>query len=312
MASAPVYQSHHFDSTQWQVVKPRPDDIIIATAYKSGTTWMQQIIAELIFQGMEKPASLAEMSPWVDLRLPPPEVRGPTLEAQTWRRFLKTHLPADALEPYFNPSAKYVYVGRDARDAFMSLMNHWEKANESWYAAMNGSPGRVGPALLEFQEAGGVPEIFDRWLSEPWPTLPEEDGWPFWSIFHNAATWWKKGQENSNVLFVHFNDLKADLQGEMLRIAQFLGIDVNPSLLPAMVKACTFDEMKKNADKHAPLNGSAWKNGGSDFIFKGTNGRWQGVLSEKQLAAFDAKVAKSLPPDCAAWLENGAGRRSVL
>ena len=36
-----TYESHHFDSEAWSVVKPRPDDIVIATAYKSGTTWMQ-------------------------------------------------------------------------------------------------------------------------------------------------------------------------------------------------------------------------------------------------------------------------------
>ena len=46
-----TYESHHFDSEAWSVVKPRPDDIVIATAYKSGTTWMQQIIAQLIFDG---------------------------------------------------------------------------------------------------------------------------------------------------------------------------------------------------------------------------------------------------------------------
>ena len=44
-----TYASHHFDSEAWDVVKSRDDDIVIATAYKSGTTWMQQIMSELLF-----------------------------------------------------------------------------------------------------------------------------------------------------------------------------------------------------------------------------------------------------------------------
>ena len=43
--------NHHFDSTIWNDFKFRDDDIIIATYAKSGTTWMQQIVAQLLFGG---------------------------------------------------------------------------------------------------------------------------------------------------------------------------------------------------------------------------------------------------------------------
>lgn len=306
MSDSQVYRNHHFDSTKWEAVKPRDDDIIIVTAYKSGTTWMQQILSELIFRGGEKPASLGDMSPWVDLRVPPAEVLGPLLELQTWRRFLKTHLPADAFEPYFKKTAKYIYVGRDGRDAFMSLLNHWEHANDAWYGGMNDSPGLVGPPVPKYHDSGCIQDIFDAWLSKGSPTLPnEQDGYPFWSFFHNASTWWDKATKNPNILLVHFNDLKADLQGQMMRISKFLDIEVDQDHLPEMVKACTFDEMKKNADAIAPLNGMLWNGGSQTFIFKGTNERWKGVLREDQLAAYEAKVKESLSADCAAWFANG-------
>eukprot|EP00429_Kryptoperidinium_foliaceum_P088352 CAMPEP_0176197988 /NCGR_PEP_ID=MMETSP0121_2-20121125/7824_1 /TAXON_ID=160619 /ORGANISM="Kryptoperidinium foliaceum, Strain CCMP 1326" /LENGTH=309 /DNA_ID=CAMNT_0017536831 /DNA_START=50 /DNA_END=979 /DNA_ORIENTATION=- len=306
-SAAPVYKSHHFDSAKWDVVKKRDDDIVVVTAYKSGTTWMQAVIAEILFQGKEKPASVGDVSPWVDLRVPPAEVIGQALEAQEHRRFLKTHLPADAFAPYFNPKAKYIYVGRDGRDAFMSLMNHYEKANEAWYGAMNDAPGRDGPPIPKFSELGGVPAIFDRWLAEGWPTLDgETDGWPFWSLFKNARTWWELAEEHKNILFVHFNDLKKDLEGEMLRIAEFLGVEVDRELLPSMVKACTFEEMHKNAEKVAPLNGVLWEGGGKSFVFKGTNQRWVGVLSDSQVEAYLEKARKELPAECAKWLENGS------
>eukprot|EP00428_Durinskia_dybowskii_P035933 CAMPEP_0170271920 /NCGR_PEP_ID=MMETSP0116_2-20130129/35912_1 /TAXON_ID=400756 /ORGANISM="Durinskia baltica, Strain CSIRO CS-38" /LENGTH=320 /DNA_ID=CAMNT_0010523127 /DNA_START=72 /DNA_END=1034 /DNA_ORIENTATION=+ len=306
-ASAPVYKSHHFDSTKWEAVSPRDDDIIIVTAYKSGTTWTQQLVSELVFQGKEKPASVSDLSPWVDLRVPPAEVIGPALEAQRHRRFLKTHLPADAFQPFFNPKAKYIFVGRDGRDAFMSLANHYEKASDAWYGALNDALGRVGPPIPHFSKMGDIATWFDRWLSEGWPTLEgETDGWPFWSYFKNARTWWQLGKEHDNILFLHFNDMKKDLEGEMRRVAAHLGIDVDEALLPQMVKACTFDEMHKKADNFAPLNGSLWANGGKDFMFKGTNQRWVGVLSDRQVEMYQEKAKRELPADCAEWLERGS------
>lgn len=311
LSSPAEYHSHHFDSTKWKVVKPRPDDILIVSAVKSGTTWMQQIVSELVFLGKEKPASVGDLSPWVDLRVPPAEVLGPMLEAQVHRRFLKTHLPADVFAPFWNPSGKYVYVGRSGRDVFMSLMNHYEKGNDKWYGALNGSPGLVGPPLPRYeelmQEVGGVPQLFDMWLSVGWPAHPaEKDGYPFWSLFRNMRTWWEEAKKRpGQVLFVHYNNLLADLPGEIRRIAEFLGIEVGEAALLDMAKACTFDEMKGKADVVAPLNGALWKGGGNDFIFKGTNGRWKGVLSDEQCAAYQKKVKEELPPACAEWLETG-------
>ncbi len=47
------FQNHHFDSTIWNDFEFRDDDIIIATYAKSGTTWLQQIVAQLLFDGAE-------------------------------------------------------------------------------------------------------------------------------------------------------------------------------------------------------------------------------------------------------------------
>src|SRR5215207_9753214 len=84
--------SHHFDSTIWNDFTFRDDDIVIATYAKSGTTWMQQIIGQMLF-GPDPELAVAELSPWLDLRVPPKAVKLPVVEAQTRRRFLKTHLP---------------------------------------------------------------------------------------------------------------------------------------------------------------------------------------------------------------------------
>ena len=136
--------NHHIDSTIWNDFLFRDGDIVIASYAKSGTTWLQQIIAQLLFDG-EEDLEVAEMSPWMDLRIPPKEIKLLVVEKQTHRRFVKTHLPTDAL--VFSKKAKYIYIGRDGRDILWSLYNHHTAANEIWYAGLNKSPGRVGPPI---------------------------------------------------------------------------------------------------------------------------------------------------------------------
>jgi hypothetical protein len=42
------YRTWTLDSRYWNGYAPRPDEIIIATAPKCGTTWMQQIVSSLV------------------------------------------------------------------------------------------------------------------------------------------------------------------------------------------------------------------------------------------------------------------------
>ena len=61
------YRTWSLDSRYWDGYAPRPDDIIIATAPKCGTTWMQQIVSSLVF-GDAQVRPLAAVSPWVEAR----------------------------------------------------------------------------------------------------------------------------------------------------------------------------------------------------------------------------------------------------
>ena len=48
------YQNHHLNSAHWQHYVPRNDDIIVTTSIKSGTTWTQTIVLNLIFQDLSR------------------------------------------------------------------------------------------------------------------------------------------------------------------------------------------------------------------------------------------------------------------
>lgn len=300
--------NHHFDSEKWRNFKWRDDDIVVATAYKSGTTWMQNILLKLIYQGKEQPSNSADLCPWLDLRMPPAEVQLPMLEANKDRRQIKTHLRLDAFP--FNPKAKYIYIGRDGRDCYMSLVNHYRSGNDLWYGVLNDSPGLIGPPIPRFNEEEHSEKVlFDRWISQGWETIPDEtDGWPWWSLFDNVRTWWEY-RKHPSILMMHFGDMKKDLAGCVREIAAFLDIPIQEEGFPALVESLTFSAMKKEATDPSktlvPLGGAVFNGGVDAFINKGTNGRWNGVLSEEQLRKYDEVVARKLTPECAAWLAGG-------
>ncbi len=286
--------NHHMNSTAWNEFKFRDDDIVITTYAKSGTTWMQQIIAQLIFKGDDS-IDVSALSPWIDLRVMPPEaIAG--LEHLKHRRFIKTHLPVDAL--VFSPRAKYIYVGRDGRDMLWSLYNHHANANEYFYDALNNTPGRVGPPI-EPPDAS-ILNYYRRWFAE--------DGFPFWPLWENLRSWWAV-RNLPNVKLVHFNDLKADLAGGIRDIAAFLDIAIDEKTFPAIVEHCSFDYMKSHAGQMAPLGGALWNGGATTFINKGTNDRWRDTLTPDDIAAYDAKAVAELGEDGAAWFAGGGVAR---
>ena len=144
---------------------------------------------------------------------------------------------------------------------------------------------------------------FDTWLDTggfAW----ERDGAPFWSHLAHAQSWWDY-RHLQNILFVHFNDLLADLDGEMRRISAYLDIPVNEALWPTLRHAATFNAMKANAEKMAPASTiGLWKDT-AGFFHSGTNRRWDGALTGDQIARYRQRAAERLEPQLAQWLEHG-------
>jgi aryl sulfotransferase len=283
--------NHHFDSTVWNDFNFRDDDIVISTYAKSGTTWVQQIVSQLIFNGTPN-LEVAEISPWLDLRVPPKEVKLTALEAQQHRRFIKTHLPVDAL--VFSHKAKYIYIGRDGRDVIWSMYNHHANANDLWYELLNDTPDRVGPTIEKPVES--IVQYFSEWL--------DKDGFPFWSFWDNINSWWAI-KDLPNVLLLHYENLKKDMPGEIRRIAAFLEIDIDEAKWNNILEHCSFDYMKKNGTKSVPLGGVLWDGGSETFINKGVNGRWRDVLPKEESERYEKLCEEKLGTEAAQWLNTG-------
>jgi aryl sulfotransferase len=287
-----VMRNHTMDSTRWYDFRYRDGDIVIGTWAKTGTTWLQQIVGQLVFGPVEG-LPVFDYSPWIEHRC---FDKGPIfrmLEAQTHRRFVKTHLPADAL--VFSGLAKYIYIGRDGRDTLWSWYNHHRNLTPVVYEMMEGTPGLVGPMLEPPTE--DVREYFHDWL--------DRDGFPLWPFWSHVQSWWDL-RDRPNVLLVHFADLRRDLAGEIRRIAAFLGIALEEETLPRICEYCSFGYMKAHPEALARMLRGALKGGTNAFMHQGNTGKWRSVLTPADVAKYERYMAGNLTPDCARWLTCGS------
>jgi aryl sulfotransferase len=105
------------------------------------------------------------------------------------------------------------------------------------------------------------------------------------------------------VLFVHYNDMQADLDAQMRRVAAFLGIDVDEARWPELVERCTFASMRERSSEISDFD-AYFVGGAETFLYKGSNGRWIDVLTADERAAFDRRSRELLPPDAITWAEH--------
>ncbi len=282
-------QTTLMDSTRWNEFEFRDDDIVVATWSKTGTTWTQQIVSQLVLDGSATVFGSAE-SPWIDFQITPEAVE--VADAQRHRRFLKTHLPLDAL--VFSPGAKYIYIGRDARDVVWSLHHHLTHFSPTAFEKFGEVSRRTGLAPPPPPPAD-VRAFYHVWL--------ETDALAETSFWANVQGWWD-ARALPNVLLVHYARLKADLPGEVRRIAAFLDIPIDGAKFPKMLEHCGLEHMKERAS-HTEFIEQIFDGGGRTFVNKGVNGRWRDVLTPEEIALCDEVAAKNLSPECAAWLRTG-------
>jgi aryl sulfotransferase len=148
------YRTWTTDSSRWKGFEPRPDDIIVATYPKCGTTWMQQIVSSLIFQDATS-RPLSDIPPFIAGRhRGDPEAIYATINGQKHRRFLKSHEPLDGI-PFYD-EIRYIHVARDGRDTAMSLHNQWIHFNDQ--------------ARQTFDRIG----LSDPAIGRPLPAIPTE------------------------------------------------------------------------------------------------------------------------------------------
>ncbi|KAF2354421.1 Sulfotransferase domain [Trinorchestia longiramus] len=233
------YMKYH---DQYQAFKSRPTDIWVASYPKSGTTWTQELVWCLLFtlQSPHLHDLLPARSPFFEwdglfpegMTLDHLPDKDPNKTGVMWTllneslpdpRVIKTHMnrellpcSVDAIKP------KIVYVCRDPRDVCVSYYHHAVK--------LEGFTGDFDTFVKIF--------LAD---ALPWA--------PFWS---NVLSYWNRRDE-SNVLFLTFEELKTDMPGVLKRVAKFLGITrggvegpLSFEEVAALTEHLSFSSMSKN------------------------------------------------------------------
>jgi aryl sulfotransferase len=294
VASTPFrYQSADEDSARWLGFPYRDGDIVISTRSKTGTTWVQMICALLVFQTPRIPAPISELSPWLDHLIAPRDQVLAMLAAQEHRRFIKTHTPLDGLP--LDPRASYLVTARHPLDTAVSLYHHSNNIDRPRWRKLIGQPEPAEPW-------SPLPPL-DEWLrayisreADPRESLDSLPG----LMWHLSDAWARRGEPN--VLLVHYDNLIADLPGQMRWLAGRLGIAVAESAWPALVQAATFDSMSRGADQHVPSAGVLKSN--EAFFRRGSSGAAREILGDDEIAAYHARAAELAPPDLLAWLHS--------
>lgn len=287
------YRSDDDDSARWLGFPFRQGDIVISTRSKCGTTWVQMICALLVFQTADLPAPLSELSPWLDwLVAPRDEVYG-RLSAQEHRRFVKTHTPLDGI--VLDPRATYIVVARHPLDMAVSLYHQGDNLDRERIRQLTGSTSPVvpstHPALREWLLA------WIDWEGNPQDQLDSLPG----VMWHLGDAWTRRGEPN--IVLVHYDDLCADLEGEMRRLAGRLGIDVAEARWPELFDAAGFEQMRARADRLAPDAAGVLKDR-ARFFRRGSSGAGRELLSSDEVAHYQARTKHMAPPDLLSWLHH--------
>uniref|UniRef100_H3DKM9 Sulfotransferase n=1 Tax=Tetraodon nigroviridis TaxID=99883 RepID=H3DKM9_TETNG len=255
-------------SSNWEKVQSfqaRPDDILIATYPKAGTTWVSYILDLLYFgqSSLERQTSIPiyERVPFMESAFPSMDTGGIDLleKLPTSPRLIKTHFPVQFVpKSFWEQNCKIIYMARNAKDNAVSYF-HFDRMN------------RVQP------EAGDWSSYLRRFM---------EGKMVFGSWYDHVNAWWKKKETYSNLHYMFYEDMIEDLGREVDRLSSFLGLSPSAEEKENILTGAKFDNMKKNKMTNYSTV-LLMDHKVSPFMRKGKVGDWKNLFTEAQNKEFD-------------------------
>ncbi|KAM9475513.1 cytosolic sulfotransferase 3-like [Clarias gariepinus] len=257
----------HYFTENWENIQKfqaRPDDILIATYPKAGTTWVSYIL-DLLYFGNEAPDRQTSIP--IFMRVPfleatfPPMPSGVELadNLPTKPRLIKTHLPIQLVpKSFWEQNCKVVYVARNAKDNAVSYF-HFERMNKG-----QPDPGDWNTFLQMFMEGK---KVFGPW-------------------YDHVCGYWEKKQTYSNLHYMFFEDMVEDPGCELDSLCSFLGLNTPIEERKKITKSTHFNNMKEN--KMTNYSGVPVMDFTiSPFMRKGKVGDWKNHFTVAQNEQFD-------------------------
>lgn len=237
-------------------VETRPNDVCYCSFPKSGSTWLSNVLYLILHNGeVPEGKTLRGCLHWMESSWPYPRSRE-EVDALPSPRIFKSHMPyrmALAGGPEQSP-CKYIYIARNPKDVCVSYF-HFE-SGKAW------SGGYSGP--------------WEHWLKLFMEGRVQRGDW-----FEHVLSWWEH-RDAGNLLFLKYEDMKRDFDGQLRRIASYLGYDLSEEVIDRIKSATSFSRMKteqfSNHREIPQLEG---------FFRKGEIGSWKDQFTVAQSEAFD-------------------------
>lgn len=197
-----------------QGFRPRPTDVVISPFGKCGTTWLQQIFHTLRTRGDMDFDDISRVVPWIETSV----MLGLDLETpqRAEPRGFKSHLAWGPMPK----GGRYIVSLRDPKDAFLSMYRFME----GWFF----EPGTV--SIEEFAEV--------RLKAGP-------EGQDYWT---HLVSWWEV-RERPDVLLLSYEQMIAEPEAAIRKVAGFCGIALDDELLALTLERSSIGFMLAHKDR---------------------------------------------------------------
>lgn len=236
----------------------RPDDILIVTYPKSGTTWMQEIVPLIVSEGDFTPVLTVpnwDRVPWLE------EHRAMllNLEERASPRIFATHYHRQMMnESFFKIKPRVLHVLRNPKDVFTSSFHYYGMASYL-----------VNPGTQD--------EFMEKFL----------DGKIMFGSWFDHVKGWLNAEEPT--LHIFYEEMIADLKASVEKIAKFLGKSLSAEVIEKIADKCVFKNMKQNKMSNYSLVPQEFMDQKkTEFLRKGIAGDWKNHFTEAQEQRFNA------------------------
>ncbi|XP_034028609.1 cytosolic sulfotransferase 2-like [Thalassophryne amazonica] len=256
------YFTSNWDNVQ--SFKARPDDILLATYPKAGTTWVSHILDILYFghKSPERQTSIPiyERVPFLEINIPsvPPGTELANALTTT-PRLIKTHFPVQFVpKSFWEQNCRMIYVARNAKDNVVSFY-HFDRMN-----AVEPAAGDWSSYLKRFMNG--------KMLYGSW--------------YDHVNGWWEKKQTYSNIHYMFYEDMIEDLGREIDQLCSFIGLTPSAEEREKVITGTKFASMKANKMANYSTLG-VMNHKVSPFMRKGKVGDWKDHFTVAQNEIFD-------------------------
>ncbi|XP_078487667.1 sulfotransferase 1C2-like [Ciona intestinalis] len=256
--------------------EPKSGDIVVCSYPKTGTTWLREIIHQILYSN--EPDLLANMKHFWPvfscLEIGPVSKFEVVDDLIMRRRVFMTHLSPACLnfDKFQRKGVKLIYIMRNPKDQIIS-----------WYHFAH-------------------QHHFIQNKVEPWDELCPEDIGKFIDIciegnqgyfgkqgegYLEHVRDWYKHKDDPNILFVMYEDLQQDFSKEVRKISDFLEVSLSNAEVDQIMKNTSIQSMKKDMpDEATDLTKS--------MVRKGNVGNWKEHFTTEQSQRCDEKVKRIL------------------